>query len=290
MKKYIKMNIVNPSVKLLDEEDYIKHVAKCARVCYDSKGVNDAKLYNALINSGHHSMFRHETHYYMIPSNADDKAYSIATKYKQLLAKNNHICGIDVEVSKLCLYVAINGNWMLSHVNECIAFQPYKVTTKEFANTEVGYNMMRYTFEVITQISTSRELNRVSPNNIAERSTRYVYENGSIVKPWWLSEYQEYKYNSDIYNNTIVQNYLQSCQNSFEIYKLLVDNGMKKEDARGVLPLDTMTKCIYTYSIKEWREIINLRYYGTTGKPHPNAKIIAGMIKHELEELGYNFE
>lgn len=35
---------------------------------------------------------------------------------------------------------------------------------------------MRYTFRVTTQISTSRELNRVSPNNIAEQSTRYVYE------------------------------------------------------------------------------------------------------------------
>lgn len=31
-------------------------------------------------------------------------------------------------------------------------------------------------FKVTTQISTSRELNRVSPNNIAEQSTRYVYE------------------------------------------------------------------------------------------------------------------
>lgn len=34
--------------------------------------------------------------------------------------------------------------------------------------------MMRYTFCVDTQISTSRELNRVSPNNIAEMSTRYI--------------------------------------------------------------------------------------------------------------------
>ena len=35
--------------------------------------------------------------------------------------------------------------------------------------------------------------------------------------------------------------------------------------------------------------IIDLRYYGTTGKPHENAKIIAGMIKNELEQLGYDF-
>jgi thymidylate synthase ThyX len=42
--------------------------------------------------------------------------------------------------------------------------------------------MMRYTFCVDTQISTSRELNRVSPNSIAEKSTRYVYEDGSICR------------------------------------------------------------------------------------------------------------
>ena len=39
----------------------------------------------------------------------------------------------------------------------------------------------------------------------------------------------------------------------------------------------------------EWRHIIDMRYYGTTGKPHPNAKIIAGMIRNNLMELGYDF-
>lgn len=53
--------------------------------------------------------------------------------------------------------------------------------------------------------------------------------------------------------------------------------------------LVTATKCIYTYSINEWRAILDLRYYGTTGAPHPNAKIIAGMIRQELIELGYDF-
>lgn len=47
--------------------------------------------------------------------------------------------------------------------------------------------------------------------------------------------------------------------------------------------------CFYTYSIREWRHIIDLRYYGTTGTPHPNAKIIAGMIRDNLMELGYDF-
>lgn len=52
---------------------------------------------------------------------------------------------------------------------------------------------------------------------------------------------------------------------------------------------ETATRCIYTYSVKELRHIIDLRYYGTTGIPHPNAKIIAGMIRDNLMELGYDF-
>ena len=64
---------------------------------------------------------------------------------------------------------------------------------------------------------------------------------------------------------------------------------MHRQDARGVLPLDTATGCVYTYSVNQWRHILDLRYYGTTGKPHPNAKIIAGMIRNNLMELGYDF-
>ena len=49
------------------------------------------------------------------------------------------------------------------------------------------------------------------------------------------------------------------------------------------------TEVVYTYSAREWRHIIDLRYFGKTGVPHPNAKIIAGMIKDKLEEHGYDF-
>lgn len=57
--------------------------------------------------------------------------------------------------------------------------------------------------------------------------------------------------------------------------------------ARGLLPFDTMTVVIYTYSLAEWRRIIDNRYYGITGRPHPNAKIIAGDIKNIINEYGY---
>ena len=73
----------------------------------------------------------------------------------------------------------------------------------------------------------------------------------------------------------------------FNTYKFLIDQyNFSRQDARGVLPLDTATKCVYTYSIDEWRHIIKLR---TDKAAHPNAQIIANMIKKELEGLGYEF-
>ena len=81
--------------------------------------------------------------------------------------------------------------------------------------------------------------------------------------------------------------YLNGCERDFQEYKQLVDLGMNRQDARGKLPLDTATVCAYTYFIDEWAHILQLRYHGSTGKPHPNAKIIASMIREYLLNEGY---
>ena len=72
------------------------------------------------------------------------------------------------------------------------------------------------------------------------------------------------------------------------MYNLALRFGMKAQDAREFLPLCTATKCVYTYSINEWQHILDLRYRGTTGKPHPNAKLVAGEIAAILDDKGYD--
>ena len=57
---------------------------------------------------------------------------------------------------------------------------------------------------------------------------------------------------------------------------------MKPEDARGLLPLDTATKVVYTYSVKEWEDILALRLYDKTGKAHPNCKAVMVMAKNQI--------
>lgn len=287
------MKIIEPKVELWQQGDDAKaHVARCARVCYGRETGNDQATIKRLIDSEHWSMFRHGT-YYIIANDSDKTLETIVINYANTI-------GFSYHYEKHVYYITVNGNWVLDHKTQFGYLSKYIVPIEDFRNTEIGFNMMRYTFCIDTQISTSRELNRVSPNSIAEKSTRYVYENGSICRPHWLNGYyickdivgrydvyKDGKRDTDI--NHKVLTYIEGCDFSFAKYKYLVEAGLHRQDARGVLPLDTATRCIYTYSVREWRHIIDLRYYGTTGKPHPNAKIIAGMVRNNLMELGYDF-
>lgn len=286
------MKIIEPKVELWRQEDAKAHVARCARVCYGKETGNDEATVKTLINSKHWSMFRHGT-YYMIANDSDKILEIIIINYADTI-------GFSYGYKKHVYYITVNGNWALDHKTQFDYLSKYIVPIEDFRNTEIGFHMMRYTFCVDTQISTSRELNRVSPNSIAEKSTRYVYEDGSICRPHWISKEEAELFNND--NNIILNEainadlneainvYLNGCKRDFEEYKILVDKyKIRRQDARGKLPLDTATRCVYTYSILEWRAILDLRYYGTTSKPHPNAYIIASMIRDELMELGYDF-
>lgn len=285
------MKIIEPKVELWKQGDNAKaHVARCARVCYGRTNGNDEATIKRLINDEHWSMFRHGT-YYIIANDSDKTLETIVINYANTI-------GFSYHYEKHVYYITVNGNWVLDHKTQFGYLSKYIVPIEDFRNTEIGFHMMRYTFCVDTQISTSRELNRVSPNSIAEKSTRYVYEDGSICRPHWISKEEAELFNND--NNTTLNEainadlneainvYLNGCKRDFEEYKILVDKyKIHRQDARGKLPLDTATRCIYTYSIDEWFDIIRKRVYHTTGKAHPNATIICKLIEQELNGLGY---
>lgn len=284
------MKIIEPAVELWLQDDPVAHVARCARICYGKESGDDKKRYDNLIKSKHWSMFRHESVYAIIPEkNVKYLWYDVTVKYM----KCPYIDWIRFNDK---YYISTNGNFLLDIEKEDPVLYKwltqYRVDALTFNNIHpLVSNLMRYTFKVTTQISTSRELNRVSPNNIAEQSTRYVYEDGTICRPHWLNQEEANHFNeTDNAFEIKTDYYLTNCKHQFEVYKKLINEyDLDRQDARGVLPIDTATICAYTYSVKEWRAIINLRYYGTTGKPHPNAKIIAGMIRNELIVLGYEF-
>lgn len=283
------MKIIEPKAELIEQIDPIEHIAKCASVCYGKDEAKNPKaLYERLKQLGHLSVFRHESIYAIIP-NHDRELKDLALYYASCPYINIHVFDEYTYVSTNKQFIMDNKDYPFIKL-----IQEYKVNKHDFISIEehrqITLPMLRYTFKVITQISTSRELNRVSPNNITERSTRYVYEDGTICKPHWMTDEEvNYLNNEPIFEEWCDSHkkasiFRDSCNDSFNKYKLLVDIGMQRQDARGVLPLDTATEVVYTYSIREWEHIIELR---ADKRAHPNAQIIANMVKDKLQELGY---
>ena len=269
------MKIIKPQVELWSEENISSesHIAHCARVCYgkEYKEPNqeaDKKMVDGLIKRGHLSMLRHSS-IYIFNRLKDVAQYINASAYWN----NNRYYGYastNLQEFRSIEYIFEN------HADDnCTEFINNKLFLEKCSKVSELFKLYRLTFCITTQISTSRELNRVSPNNIAERSTRYCSSKDGleICKPWWYDE------------NTLAHDMYKANMEYLEIaYKYLLGAGMEPEDARGILPLDTATKVIYTYSVQEWQHILDLRLYDKTGKAHPNCKVVMAMVRDQIND------
>ena len=63
--------------------------------------------------------------------------------------------------------------------------------------------------------------------------------------------------------------------------------GCKPQEARAILPLDCNTELVHTAFISDWKHFFDLRALGTTGAPHPDAKILALPLMEEFKQKGY---
>ena len=69
-------------------------------------------------------------------------------------------------------------------------------------------------------------------------------------------------------------------------YMNLIASGRKPQEARVILPLDTNTELVHTAFVSDWKHFFDLRALGTTGAPHPDAKVLARPLYDEFCRLG----
>ncbi len=180
------------------------------------------------------------------------------------------------------------------------------------------YHEKRYTFRCITSIGVTREMNRHRVNSIAEQSTRYCNYSkdkfgGEITFciPSWLNIPESNAYWADGLNYRIQPNdlskesysvrpndyftleeakicdlWLDSLAVSENNYMELLKQGWQPQQAREVLPLCTATEIVHTAFASDWKHFFDLRYFGTTGKPHPNMLQLATLMKEEADKHG----
>ena len=170
------MIYINPQVEYWQQVNRAAHVAKCARVCYASEKTTDnEKMVARLEANKHMSMFRHESRYYIVPDIKLLKADWVIH-----FLQNNDYVGCYV-LNKRSAWISTNGQFVREHTaifeGELAKFEvdPSVFRAKAWESKQKAIMMLvRHTLCVTTSIAITRELNRKSPNNIAEQSTRYV--------------------------------------------------------------------------------------------------------------------
>lgn len=266
------MQILEPKVESWLQNNVIDHIARCARVCYASdKTTNNTIIYANLWKNKHRSMFRHAGVYYIIPEKLQisEKAY----------------IGAIVKLEEDTYYVSANEQSAREYWDK--KYIKYRISISEAFENNIfkKYKMLRFTLCIETGIDITREFNRKSPNSIAEQSTRYVDFIKKIgirfKKCHWMPK-------CNLYRTILYKFMLKSCEWFYKIARSKYGLNLPAQDARFILPLDTMSKVVYTYTVAEWEYIINMRLWDFTGKAHPDAKIVAQLIYDELTKIGCN--
>lgn len=307
---------VNPSVEVWKQEGYDldaiwKHIARCARVAYQSVPKNnDETDYGFLVRTlfrgndvanqpynnkdiikCHLSVCEHGTVHLKYPLfMARAAAQATRFVYNQYSRTREHEGYIYVTTN---MRVLIEHHWM---------------DELEFIDNTPNcpYYIPRDTICFITDIGASRELNRHRANSITEESTRFcAYDKGkfgngiTVAKLPWIPnvdpEDEGHDYNEGFFNDTeiwynecIEEQYtdnwtavdwffygLQICD---LVYRKTRELGWTAQQAREILPLNTKTQVVHTAFDDDWNHYIDLRSNGVSGAPHPMAKELADKV------------
>ncbi|CDA56262.1 putative thymidylate synthase flavin-dependent [Prevotella sp. CAG:604] len=264
-----------------------QQIERAGRVCYKSENnttEDSAKPFvGRMIEHEHYAMLEHGTVY--LTCNHGELPLYASNKFSHV----NTIDGKD--------YITTNLRVMAE--NKTLE------DLKHRADFEKGKHELRITVHFTTQIAITREYNRHRANSMAEQSTRYCnYTKNkfgseiSINLPTWVKgdlETNDEKFvelcedvaNEETNDWTPIDAWLFANQAAEFAYMKLIAMGCKPQEARVILPLDTNTELVHTAFVSDWKHFFDLRALGTTGAPHPDAKILAEPLYEEFKERGY---
>ena len=273
------MNLINSSVEFIPQEKGIdgiyKQIETAGRICYKSEpnasATTSKEFVDKLIKSGHLSVLEHGTVYLAhrtrwigdsLTNDFEENPYS-KTKYVNL----NEDGYKEGEFCITTNYRVLVENGWLYYLEEICEPTP---------NHE-----KRYTFKITSSIGIVRELLRHRVFSFSNESTRYCnyakdrFNNEiTFIKPYWFDD-------ADTTSQTLFKNSLQQAENT---YMEFINKGITPQQAREVLPLCTKSELIMTGFESDWEQFLKLRLDGVAGTPHPDMKVIAAVIKEELNK------
>lgn len=278
------MKLIESSVQIIEEKDPYKMIELAGRTCYKSEDKiteNSAKEFvDRMIKLGHGAMLEHGTVYLTITATSPE-----VRKYE--INPYSRVKKISVD--------GINGRAYIT-TNYRVLVENNRLDDLQYQVEPTEYHEKRITAKFICDRGVSHEFVRHRVFSFAQESQRYCnyskdkFNNElTFIKPTWLNiPTGDYTYWDgdwcDIDNmkiqlpsdNGIADNFLWCLNNAGMQYRLLINKGLKPQEARGVLPNATKTELVMTGFESDWEHFFELR---CSGAAHPDAKKLADELK-----------
>ena len=291
------MKILQPNFEIWAQHDGLdavyRQIERAGRVCYKSEQntteTSARPFVERMIASEHFAMLEHGTVYLHSTDEAFIDRYE-RNRFSHVNRKGNE------DFITTNMRVLAENKWL----DDIEFISPY---THDFER--------RITVHFTTQVGVTREYNRHRANSMAEQSTRYCnYSKDkfggeiSINMPTWIAAEEDVNKVEDASRNTLItlcqqiisntdkdwtaiDNWLFANLAAEAAYMNMIAMGHKPQEARVVLPLDINTELVHTGFVSDWKHFFDLRAIGTTGAPHPDAKVLALPLMEEFKKLGY---
>lgn len=294
--KYTIMKIISPQYEIWEQKPgragIYQQIERAGRVCYKSEDrANETSaqpFVERMIASEHFAMLEHGTVYLTcqhgeLPFYASNRfSHTNTVEEKDFITTNLRVLAENNRMDDL-----------------------------KFLSEPTEHHEHRVTVHFTTQIAITREYNRHRANSMAEQSTRYCnYSKNkfgneiSVNLPTWVTEDGTFTAETTLPNDFLADRckdittgddskwskldcWLFGNLAAEFAYMKLIEAGCKPQEARVILPLDCNTELVHTAFVHDWQHFFDLRALGTTGAPHPDAKILAQPLYEEFKERGY---
>lgn len=307
------MKLIESSVQIIEEKDPYKMIELAGRTCYKSEDKiteNSAKEFvDRMIKLGHGAMLEHGTIYLNVPEQTytetledefgkfNNPNNGLVDRYRKNKYSKVNSVAADEELRKK--YPKVRPFKLTHHyitTNLRVIVENGWEEDLEWQCEPTEHHEKRITAKFICDRGVSHEFVRHRVFSFAQESQRYCNYNKdkfnnelTFIRPTWLNiPTGDYTYWDgdwcDIDNmkiqlpsdNGVADNFLWCLNNAGMQYRLLINKGLKPQEARGVLPNATKTELVMTGFESDWEHFFELR---CSGAAHPDAKKLADELR-----------
>jgi thymidylate synthase (FAD) len=303
------MKLIKPSYEIFEqgfeEQDIYKQIEKVGRTCYKSEDkINEGSakpFVERMENSKHYAMLEHGTIYLSIPYDDIIAYVDPQTPYDRDILCNPWTKYV-VDYGNGMVHISSNYRWMvenglqdwLKYISEPNEYHERRICVKFTCDRGVSHEFVRHRVFSFAQEST-----RYCNYSKDKFSNEVTY-----ICPCWL-DYDKVQELTEIANKDNKEVYRMGHDESLSMeerglcsfvydmsnhehgYLFQISAGWKAQEARAILPNALKTDLVMTGFVSDWKHFFDLRAYGVTGKPHPQASELAIPLLNEFIEKGY---